>query len=101
MTAAEGAPRAADASPPTAPDGLPDPYREIRMTALHATRGANFWSRSPVTRLDLLVGAYDDISSAEAPGFTERLVASLPGLVEHRCSIGERGGFIPRLRPRT
>jgi cyanophycin synthetase len=35
------------------------------------------------------------------PGFTEALVAAMPGLVEHRCSIGERGGFIIRLRDGT
>ena len=45
-------------------------------------------------RMDSLVGAYEDISSADVPGFTEALVAAMPGLEEHRCSIGERGGFI-------
>src|SRR3954453_22251662 len=74
---------------------------EIRMTMLHATRGKNFWSLRPVTRMDLQVGAYDEISSADVPGTTERLVAAMPGLVEHRCSIGERGGFIVRLRRGT
>ncbi|CAA9306674.1 MAG: Cyanophycin synthase(EC, partial [uncultured Gemmatimonadaceae bacterium] len=79
----------------------PDPNTEIRMLALSATRGVNYWSRRPVTRMDLVVGAYDDISSAEVPGFTEQLVAAMPGLVEHRCSIGARGGFITRLRRGT
>ena len=79
----------------------PDPAVEIRMTTLHATRGANFWSTRPVMRLDLVVGAYEDISSADVPGFTEALVAAMPGLEEHRCSIGERGGFIMRLRDGT
>ncbi|MEO5589729.1 MAG: hypothetical protein ABIS03_09095 [Gemmatimonadaceae bacterium] len=71
------------------------------MTTLHATRGANFWSTRPVMRMDIAVGAYEDISSAEVPGFTESLVRVMPGLVEHRCSIGERGGFITRLRDGT
>jgi cyanophycin synthetase len=71
------------------------------MTTLHATRGKNFWSLRPVTRMDLAVGAYDDISSADVPGFTKQLLASMPGLVEHRCSIGERGGFVVRLRRGT
>src|SRR6476661_5520073 len=79
----------------------PDPTVEIRMTTLHATRGANFWSTRPVMRMDLVVGAYEDISSADVPGFTEALVAALPGLEEHRCSIGERGGFITRLNRGT
>jgi cyanophycin synthetase len=71
------------------------------MTMLHATRGKNFWSLRPVTRMDLQVGAFDEISSADVSGTTERLVAAMPGLVEHRCSIGERGGFITRLRRGT
>lgn len=79
----------------------PDAATELRMTMLHATRGKNFWSLRPVTRMDLQVGAFDDISSADVPGATERLVAAMPGLVEHRCSIGERGGFIVRLRRGT
>jgi cyanophycin synthetase len=74
-----------------------DPYAELRVTTLTAARGANYWSTRPVTRLDLVVGAFDDISSADVPGVTDRLVAALPGLEEHRCSIGERGGFITRL----
>jgi hypothetical protein len=74
---------------------------EIRMTTLHATRGANFWSTRPVMRMDVTVGAYEEISSADVPGFTEALVSAMPGLEEHRCSIGERGGFILRLRDGT
>ena len=79
----------------------PDPATEIRMTTLHATRGANFWSPRPVMRMDLSVGAYEDISSADVPGFADSLVSAMPGLIEHRCSIGERGGFLIRLRDGT
>src|SRR6476619_4085840 len=79
----------------------PDAATELRMTMLHATRGKNFWSLRPVTRMDVQAGAFDDISSADVAGTTDRLVAAMPGLVEHRCSIGERGGFIVRLRRGT
>ncbi len=82
-------------------NGRPDPAKEIRMTTLHATRGANFWSPRPVMRMDLSVGAYEDISSADVPGFAASLVNAMPGLIEHRCSIGERGGFLIRLRDGT
>jgi hypothetical protein len=75
----------------------PDPESEIRTIVLRNVLGANFWSRRPVTRMDLAVGAYDEISSADVPGFRESLARALPGLVEHRCSIGERGGFLTRL----
>ena len=71
------------------------------MTTLHATRGANYWLRDPIVRLDISVGAYENISSADVPGLTEALIGAMPGLIEHRCSIGERGGFVLRLRRGT
>jgi hypothetical protein len=80
---------------------FPDSQREIRMTTLNATRGANYWSRLPITRMDLQIGAYEHISSADVPGVTEALVSAMPGLRDHRCSIGEPGGFIVRLRRGT
>lgn len=79
----------------------PPPASEIRLTTLHATRGANFWSTRPVTRMDVAVGAYEQISSADVAGVTQRLIAALPGLTEHECSIGEPGGFVVRLRRGT
>src|SRR5437879_4776499 len=78
-----------------------DPDIDVRMTALHATRGANYWSRRPVTRMDLVVGEYENISSADVDGVTERLLRAMPGLEEHYCSVGERGGFVARLRRGT
>lgn len=83
------------------PVPLPDPAVEIRPTALLTLRGANYWAARPVTRLDLAVGAYDAISSAQAPSVTGQLVAAMPGLVEHHCSPGVRGGFLERLRTGT
>jgi hypothetical protein len=80
---------------------LPDPYNEIRLVGLRSLRGANFWSRRPITRMDVAVGEYDEIHSAEVPGFTDALIAAMPGLWTHRCSIGERGGFVTRLRRGT
>ena len=79
----------------------PDPYTEIRLVGLRSLRGANFWSSRPVTRMDVAVGAYDEIHSAQVPGFTDALIGAMPGLWEHRCSIGERGGFVTRLRRGT
>jgi cyanophycin synthetase len=79
----------------------PDPTAEIRITTLHSTRGINYWSRRPVIRMDLAVGEYDEIHSADVDGFTDRLVAALPGLRDHHCSLGSRGGFVIRLRRGT
>jgi hypothetical protein len=41
---------------------MPVASTEIRMTMLHATRGKNFWSLRPVTRMDLVVGTFEGIS---------------------------------------
>lgn len=51
--------------------------------------------------MDVAVGVYEHISSADVSGFTDALVRALPGLAEHRCSIGEPGGFTTRLRRGT
>jgi hypothetical protein len=80
---------------------LPDPASEIRLLSVRTLRGASFWSLGPVTRADVVPGAYDEISSAELPGFVDALLAALPGLWEHRCSVGEPGGFVARLRRGT
>jgi hypothetical protein len=72
----------------------PDPKTEISLVTLHATRGANYWSRLPITRMDLDIGAYENISSAD-------VLRVMPGLRDHRCSIGEPGGFIIRLKRGT
>ncbi len=79
----------------------PDPATEIRITALHATRGLNYWSKRPVIRMDLAIGAFEEFSSADVSGVADALVATMPGLREHQCSIGTRGGFIIRLRRGT
>jgi len=79
----------------------PNPATEIRMTTLHSVRGPNFWSRRPVVCMDVTIGAYEDLSSADVAGVTESLVAAMPGLIEHHCSVGSRGGFIARLERGT
>ena len=47
------------------------------------------------------LGEWKDRSSASIPGFNQRLMNSLPGMIEHRCSVGERGGFFQRLEDGT
>ena len=78
-----------------------DPSTEIRITTLHATRGMNFWSKRPVIRMDLAVGEFEHISSADIDRFTAQLLDALPGLRDHQCSIGSAGGFVLRLRRGT
>ena len=69
-----------------------------RMTHL---RGPNIWTYRPVIEALVDIGPYEDKPSSAVAGFYERLTAWLPGLIEHRCGVGERGGFLLRLREGT
>ncbi len=66
-----------------------------------ALRGPNLWANFPVLEAWVDLGPLKDTSSDEAPGFNDRLMAWLPTMVEHRCSVGTRGGFFERLRRGT
>lgn len=60
-------------------------------------RGPNIWTYRPVMEVWLDIGVLEDSPSNTIPGFYERLSAWLPSLIEHRCGIGERGGFLQRV----
>jgi cyanophycin synthetase len=47
------------------------------------------------------IGALEQFPSNALPGLYERLTTLLPNLLEHRCGVGERGGFLERLRDGT
>ena len=64
-------------------------------------RGPNIWANFPVIEAWVDLGDLKDRASDEIPGFNERLMSWLPSMIEHRCSIGERGGFFERLRRGT
>src|SRR6188472_3304643 len=66
-----------------------------------ALRGPNYWANFPVLEAWVDLGEWKDHSSEMMPGFNERLTSWLPTMIEHRCSIGERGGFFERLRRGT
>ncbi|MES2316707.1 MAG: cyanophycin synthetase [Pseudomonadota bacterium] len=70
----------------------------LRVTQL---RGPNIWTYRPVIEAWLDIGALEDFPSNTLPGLYERLVAWLPGMIEHRCGVGERGGFLERLKEGT
>src|SRR6185437_11626602 len=60
--------------------------------------GPSLFAHFPVIRLDIDLGPLEDWPSGRlGPGFTDPLIAALPGLKEHGCSYGKPGGFIRRL----
>ena len=47
------------------------------------------------------LGSLEEFPTNTLPGFTDELVSMLPGLREHSCSRGRRGGFLERLQEGT
>nr|WP_315478681.1 cyanophycin synthetase [uncultured Rhodoferax sp.] len=70
----------------------------LRVTYL---RGPNIWTYRPVIEAWLDIGDLENHPSNTLPGFYERLTGWLPGLIEHKCSPGVRGGFLQRLQEGT
>lgn len=70
---------------------------DIQLLRVNYLRGPNIWTYRPVLETWLDLGTLEDFPSNLIPGFSDRLVALLPALVEHHCGVGERGGFIQRL----
>lgn len=80
------------------PQHLPSgPAHQIHFLRMTHLRGPNIWTYRPVIEALIDIGDLEDCPSNTLPGFAQRLSAWLPGLVEHRCSVGERGGFLQRL----
>jgi cyanophycin synthetase len=75
--------------------------KDIKILRVTHLRGPNIWTYRPVIEAWLDIGELEECPSNTLPGFNERLTAWLPGLVEHRCGVGERGGFLERLRDGT
>ena len=64
-------------------------------------RGPNVWSYGPAIHLVVDLGSLEDYPTDTLPGFTDQLLAWLPGVGEHSCSRGRKGGFAERLREGT
>jgi cyanophycin synthetase len=75
--------------------------KNIQLLRVTYLQGPNIWTYRPVIEAWIDIGTLEDHPSNTLPGFYERLTAWLPGLEEHRCGIGERGGFLQRLREGT
>lgn len=75
--------------------------KKIKILRIIPLQGPNIWTYRPVIEALLDIGELEDYSSNLIPGLYERLTAWLPSLIEHRCGVGERGGFLERLREGT
>ena len=70
---------------------------DFQLSRVRALRGPNYWRLAPVIASDVRLGSLEQITSADVPGFCERLLGFLPSLQEHPCSRETAGGFVDRL----
>lgn len=85
------------------PEALPSfmSKNHLQILRVRHLRGPNIWTYRPVIEAWLDLGELEEKPSNKIPGFYERLTALLPGLMQHRCGVGEVGGFLERLRDGT
>jgi cyanophycin synthetase len=74
---------------------------DLRIVTTQVFRGPNYWSYEPCVRLLVDLGSLEDWPSNTIRGFTTKLLKALPGVGEHSCSLGRKGGFRERLEDGT
>ena len=79
----------------------PRPEPTLRILETRVLRGPNYWAREPVIRMLVDLGVLEEFPSNMIPGFVDGLIAWMPSLEDHACSLGRRGGFVTRLREGT
>lgn len=67
------------------------------IISLKTLFGPSVYHGSPVIIMKVNLAELTDTPSKDIPGFNQKLMAMLPGLIEHKCSIGHKGGFYQRL----
>ncbi|HYN76141.1 MAG TPA: acetate--CoA ligase family protein, partial [Candidatus Limnocylindria bacterium] len=74
---------------------------DLEIIDARVYRGPNIWSYDPSIHLVVELGSLEDHPTDRLPGFVDGLIGLLPGITEHSCSRGRRGGFLERLREGT
>jgi cyanophycin synthetase len=72
-------------------------FPDIQILRLNYLPGPNIWTYRPIIEALVDIGIFEDHPSHKIDGFNERINNWLPGLIEHHCGVGFRGGFLTRL----
>ncbi|SHJ11222.1 cyanophycin synthetase [Geosporobacter subterraneus DSM 17957] len=73
----------------------------MKILNVRALRGRNLYSHNPIIKMTVDLEELYDTPTCDIPGFNEQLISILPGLKEHKCSEGYKGGFVVRLKRGT
>jgi cyanophycin synthetase len=74
---------------------------DLKILEAQVFRGPNYYSYDPSIRLLVDLGSLEHWPSNSLRGFNVGLLEMLPGLKDHTCSVGRRGGFLERLEDGT
>ncbi|MES2891904.1 MAG: cyanophycin synthetase [Bacteroidota bacterium] len=75
----------------------------MKISDIKVLRGPNYWSvnRTKLIQMTLDLEDMEEKPSNKIDGFKDRLEAMFPSMYEHRCSVGEPGGFFERVEEGT
>lgn len=75
----------------------------MKIIEIKVLKGPNYWSikRPKLIQMKLDLEAYEQSPTNSIDGFGERLEKMFPSMIEHRCSVGTRGGFFERVKEGT
>ncbi|MGZ8578451.1 MAG: cyanophycin synthetase, partial [Actinomycetota bacterium] len=74
---------------------------DLTVLQTQVFRGPNYWSYEPCIRMLVDLGSLEHWPTNTIPGFNGALLLLLPGVAEHSCSLGQKGGFGARLKDGT
>ncbi len=71
----------------------------MKIVEMKVLRGPNYWSvrRTKLIQMKLDLEELEERPTNKIDGFRERLEAMFPTMIEHRCSVGCKGGFFQRV----
>ncbi len=75
----------------------------MKILEIKVLKGPNYWSvrRPKLIQMKLDLEEMEQKPTNAIAGFKERLEKIFPSMIEHRCSVGERGGFFQRVEEGT
>jgi cyanophycin synthetase len=75
----------------------------MKINEIKVLRGPNYWSvrRNKLIQMVLDLEELENSPTNTIDGFRYRLETMFPSMIEHRCSVGERGGFFSRVEEGT
>ncbi len=75
----------------------------MKILEIKVLKGPNYWSvrRPKLIQMKLDLEEMEQRPSNTIEGFRQRLEEVFPSMIEHRCSVGARGGFFQRVEEGT